>query len=171
MKIKDSPLVTSCWLFLNSPLKVRLSSPNTVLQYVPSLFWYFCFLHFMSLCVWMTNESKYRQTVLYFAWFQSTAAIWMRYPLFFVLLIVHRITVFVNNKFDTKFFFLYSFIPFLYMFRATKCSSSGDSIVSIWHLVYVYVTVCRWHIPDVVLIQLTLLMMGTWLLETCRELE
>jgi len=27
------------------------------------------------------------------------------------------------------------------------------------------------HIPEVVLIQLTLLMMSTWLLETCRELE
>jgi len=27
----------------------------------------------------------------------------------------------------------------------------------------------EWHIPDVVLIQLILLMMGTWLPETCRE--
>jgi len=34
------------------------------------------------------------------------------------------------------------FIPVLYMFRATKCSSSGDSIVSIRPLVYV--TLCRW---------------------------
>jgi len=27
----------------------------------------------------------------------------------------------------------------------------------------------EWHIPDIVLIQLILLMMGTWLPETCRE--
>jgi len=56
------------------------------------------------------------------------------------------------------------------MFRATLCSSSGESIVSMQHLVYV--TLCRyteWHIPDVVLIQLTLLMMSTRLLETRTE--
>jgi len=34
------------------------------------------------------------------------------------------------------------FISILYMLRATVCSSSGESIVSIWHLVYV--TLCRW---------------------------
>jgi len=44
--------------------------------------------------------------------------------------------------------FAYMFIPITYMFRATMCSSSGESIVSIRHLVYV--TLCRWHIPDVV---------------------
>jgi len=27
----------------------------------------------------------------------------------------------------------------------------------------------QWHIPDVILIQLILLMMGTWLPATCRE--
>jgi len=32
---------------------------------------------------------------------------------------------------------------------------------------YQTVTCTEWHIPDVVLIQLTLLMMSTWLLETC----
>jgi len=32
---------------------------------------------------------------------------------------------------------------------------------------YWTVTYIEWHIPDVVLIQLTLLMMSTWLLETC----
>jgi len=35
-------------------------------------------------------------------------------------------TVFVNNQLHTQFFFLYLFIPILYMFRATKCSSSGE---------------------------------------------
>jgi hypothetical protein len=63
------------------------------------------------------------------------------------------------------------FISILYVFRATPCSSSGESIVSVQHLVCV--TLCRWapsvqvgkelpdlqtrrsewHIPDVVLIQ------------------
>jgi len=38
--------------------------------------------------------------------------------------------------------FLYMFISVLYMFRAYKCSSSGDSFVSIRYLVYV--TLCRW---------------------------
>jgi len=55
---------------------------------------------------------------------------------------VHLITVFVNNQHDAQSFFLFLFIPILYMFRATKCSSSGQSVVSIRPLVYV--TVCRW---------------------------
>ena len=38
-------------------------------------------------------------------------------------------------------FFLYMFISILYMFRAFKCSSSGDSIITIRYLVYV--TLCR----------------------------
>jgi len=75
------------------------------------------------------------------------------------------------------------FISILYMFLAAKCPSSGELIVSIRHLVYVTlyrwpfgvqvapahqtVIYTEWHIPDVVLIQLVLLMMGTWLPETC----
>jgi hypothetical protein len=38
--------------------------------------------------------------------------------------------------------FLCMFISILYMFRAFRCSSSGDSVVSIRYLVYV--TLCRW---------------------------
>jgi len=72
------------------------------------------------------------------------------------------------------------------MFRWTMCSSSGESTISI-HLAYVIydrlvtysfgvssipayqtVTYIVWHMPDVVLVQLILLMMSTWLLETCR---
>jgi len=45
--------------------------------------------------------------------------------------------VFVNNQLDAQFVFLYLFIPVFYMFRATKCWSSGESIVSIRPLVYV----------------------------------
>jgi len=75
------------------------------------------------------------------------------------------------------------FISILYMFRAATYPSSGELIVSIRHLVYVTlyrwpfgvqvwmllsskpahqtVIYTEWHIPDVVLIQLILLMMGT----------
>jgi hypothetical protein len=98
----------------------------------------------------------------------------------------------INKQLDAK-FLSYKFISILYMFRANLCSSSGESIVSIQHLVYVTlcmwpsgmqvgkklpdlsrpayrtVTNTEWHIPDVVLIQLILLMMSTRLLETCRE--
>jgi hypothetical protein len=59
--------------------------------------------------------------------------------------------------------------PNLYMFQAIICSSSGKLTVSIRHLVYVILR--RWHIPDVELIQLILLMISTWVLETCRDLE
>jgi len=42
------------------------------------------------------------------------------------------------------------FIAFLYMFQVTMCPSSGETTVSMWHLVFV-----------VAQIQLFLLMMGT----------
>ena len=48
--------------------------------------------------------------------------------------------ILVNNQLDAQ-FLLYIFISILYMFRATLCSSSGESIVSIQRLVYV--TLCR----------------------------
>jgi len=54
----------------------------------------------------------------------------------------HLITIIVNKQLDAQPLFFYLFIPILYMFRATKCQSSGESTVSIRTLVYV--TVCRW---------------------------
>jgi len=48
----------------------------------------------------------------------------------------------VNDQLDAQFLSMYLFISVLYMFRATSCSSSGESIVSIQPLVYV--TLCRW---------------------------
>jgi len=60
---------------------------------------------------------------------------------YYVLLTVHLIRVFVNNQLDAQFFFLYLLIPILYVFRATKCSSSGEAVVSIRPLVYVIL--CR----------------------------
>jgi hypothetical protein len=87
--------------------------------------------------------------------------------------------------------FSYMFIQNLYMFRALVFSSSGELIVSVRHPVYVTlcswrtgmqvwvppkpayqtVTYIGWHIPDFVLILLILLMMRTWMLETCRDFE
>ena len=55
--------------------------------------------------------------------------------MFYLLLTVNLITISVNNQRDAQ--ILYLFLPILYMFRATKCSSSGESIVSIRFLVYV----------------------------------
>jgi hypothetical protein len=93
--------------------------------------------------------------------------------------------ILVNNLLDAQFFSCV-FISILYMFRTAMCPSSGELIVSVRHLVHV--TLCRWdcfavsskpaqqtviytewHVPDVGLISLILLMMGTWLPETCRE--
>jgi hypothetical protein len=51
------------------------------------------------------------------------------------------ILILVNDQLEAQFFFSCMFIPNLYMFRALTCSSSGELIVSIRHLVYV--TVCR----------------------------
>ena len=59
----------------------------------------------------------------------------------YILLTAHLITDFVNDQLDAQHFFVYLFIPILYMFRTTKCSSSGESIASIRLLVYV--TICR----------------------------
>ena len=59
---------------------------------------------------------------------------------FYILLTVHLGTIRVNNQLDALFFNVS--ISLLYMFRATQRSSSGESIVSIHHLVYI--TLCRW---------------------------
>ena len=85
-------------------------------------------------------------------------------------------------------FFMYLFVSSLYMFRASQCSSSGDRIVLIHHLVrLVCVSGCwvcrslltgipsshsyRLIIPDDVLIQFDLLMMSTVMLETRRDMK
>jgi hypothetical protein len=76
---------------------------------------------------------------------------------FYVLLTMHLSIIFVNNQLDAQFFSC-MFISILYMFRAlfsVYLHTKQSSIQS--------------DMPDVVLIQLILLMMGTWLPETCRE--
>ena len=114
------------------------------------------------------------------------------YGLFYILLTV-RLLMFLGKWPTWRTILFYIFISILYMFRATPCSSSGVSIVPIQPLVYVTlcwwpfrvqvgkelpfrpahetVTDTEWHIPEVVLVQLILLMMSTGSLETCRELK
>jgi len=74
------------------------------------------------------------------------------------------IVLLVNNQLDAL-FFMYLFISLLYMFRATQCSSSGESRLTrqsptqsnIYQMMYCH--------------NLILLMMSTGLLETCREVK
>ena len=60
---------------------------------------------------------------------------------------VHLGTVLADNQLDAL-IKMYLFISLLYMFRAPQCSSSGESIVTIHHMVYIYIyiyiTLCRW---------------------------
>jgi hypothetical protein len=63
-----------------------------------------------------------------------------KFKTFYVLLTVHVDIILVNDQLDAQFFF-YMFISIPYMFRATLWSSSGESIVSIQHLVCA--TLCR----------------------------
>ena len=58
-----------------------------------------------------------------------------------ILLTVHLVTV-LGKWPNWRTILFYVFISILYMFRANSCSSSGESILSIQHLVYV--TLCRW---------------------------
>jgi hypothetical protein len=55
-------------------------------------------------------------------------------PTFYVLLTVHFGIILISNQLDAQFLFLICSI--LYMFRENPCTSSGESIVSIQHLVY-----------------------------------
>ena len=59
---------------------------------------------------------------------------------FYILETVHLGIILINNHLNAH-FLLYVFILILYTFRATLCSSPGQPIVSIQHLVYV--TLCR----------------------------
>jgi hypothetical protein len=130
-----------------------------------------------------TDNSNSAQLTTLLASFFATLNIFINSQIsLYILLTVHFGTVLVSNQFDSL-FSVYLFISLLYVFRAIQCSSSGESIVSIHHLVCI--TLYRWlpgmlvrrdrhnrqYIPDDVLIQLILLMMSTGLLETCREVK
>jgi len=86
-------------------------------------------------------------------------------------------TIFANNQFDAQFFSLYLFIPILYYFEQPSAHHRESQLYqsNLWYMslsvgeVSTHHPNTQWHIPEVVLIQLTLPMMSTWLLETCRE--
>jgi len=60
-----------------------------------------------------------------------------------LLILLMRNLVMILGKWPTwRTILFYVFISILYMFRANLCSSSGESFVSIQHLVYV--TLCQW---------------------------
>jgi len=113
-----------------------------------------------------------------------------------------NITFHLSNNRPTKFYILSCislqilgnnqlFISCLYMFRASQRSSSGDRIILIHHLVWLFSLsdcwVCRsegncWTdipsihlnriiIPDDVLIQFDLLMMSAVMLEICSDVK
>jgi len=98
-----------------------------------------------------------------------------------------------SNQIDATFrVFIYLLLSYLYMFRGSQRSSSGDRIVLTHHLVSLVCVseclVCRsgrkWFppdrhtkqshrliIPDDVLIQFDLLMISAVTLETCRDMK
>jgi len=88
-------------------------------------------------------------------------------------------STFVNNQFDAQFFYMYVYFYSLYVsdshvsiIRRINCINTTSGIMYLCvddRLVYQTVVYTEGHIPDVVLIQLILLMMDTWLSETYRE--
>jgi len=87
----------------------------------------------------------------------------------------------VNDQLDTQFFSMYLF-QFSTCFEQPRAHHQEDQLYqyNIWYMslcvgdrivcrrpAHDTVTDTQWHIPDVVLIQLILLMMSTGLLETC----
>ena len=107
-------------------------------------------------CVWEVTNIALVDTIIYYNMRKvtimaeicrrHTTFVTIRYFLllrtFYVTLTVHFGSVLANIQLDAQFFFSYIFIPILYIFRAPLCSSSGESIVLMWNLVYV--TLCRW---------------------------
>jgi hypothetical protein len=74
---------------------------------------------------------------------------------FYFLLTVHLGKIFVNNQLDTQLFFMKVYFYSLYVSLVQTCTQNGHY--------------AEGHIPDVILIELIFLMMGTWLPETSRE--
>jgi hypothetical protein len=97
------------------------------MQNLPSLQWW-----------WWTSSFLrcFAVSTVYSHIFKAFRLLWERNS-------VYRIKIHYLGKWPTWHTTLcYVFISILYMFRATSCSSSGESIVSIQHVVYV--TLCRW---------------------------
>ena len=67
--------------------------------------------------------------------------VWWKHKVYHLTHNSQKMVLTNNNQLYAQ-FLLYMFISILYIFRATLCLSSGESIVSIQHLVHV--TLCRW---------------------------
>ena len=108
----------------------------------------------------------------------------------YVLLTVHLGIILFNDQLDAQFLFAYVYFNPLHVssilvliIRRFNCINTIYGIrYGISYMVYAgldvpskpaYQTVkyIEWHIPDIVLIQMNLLMLSTWMLETCRELK
>ena len=113
--------------------------------------------------------------------------------LFYVLLTVLLDTILFNDQLDAQFFFVYVYFNSLHVssiqvliIKRFNCINTIPCIL-VCHSgrlvcmfgrtgvpskpAYQTVTYKEWHVPDIVLIQLNLLMISTWMLETCRELK
>jgi hypothetical protein len=102
-------------------------------------------------------------------------------------LTVHLSIILVNDQLDAQFFFSIYLFQFSTCFEQPRAHNQENQLYqyNIWYVslcvgdrhvrrsrpAYMTVTYKDWHIPDVVLIELNLLMMSTRLLETCRELK
>jgi hypothetical protein len=93
----------------------------------------------------LTTRATVMLSVLQEQWYRHKKCNWTFYQHYFVFCFVdHGASRHNSCKWPTwcTILFSYMFIPNLYMFRALTGSSSGELIVSIWHLVYVIL--CRW---------------------------
>ena len=130
------------------------------------------------------NSYKFRQRGFYHQGVSTTKA--QKNVGFYVLLTVHLGLNLFNEQPDVQFVFVYVYFSSLrvssiqlLIIRRFNCINTisgichyvGDRLVCRSKPAYQTVTYIEWHIPDIVLIQLNLLMMSTWMLETCRELK
>jgi hypothetical protein len=98
---------------------------------------------------------------------------------FYVYLTVHLGIIFLNDQLDAQLFFIYVYVYSLHVsgshvpiIRRINCINTASGIchsvlMTVWcaHQTVIY---REWHIPDVVLTELILLIMGTWLPKTCK---
>jgi hypothetical protein len=140
--VKRMPSVLKLSYFTGWPQRDQYVKPGNAVTGITSRV---CFIHaewkYKEWCeVWwlITTLAAHCQSVLIS---QITHKFYIIYIyIYFILLTVHL--VMILGKWPTWHTILfYIFISIVNMFRASSCSSSGESIVSIQHLVYV--TLCR----------------------------
>ena len=93
--------------------------------------------------IFTVNVCRNQATSVQCAWGNTSETV------FYAPLTVHLGIILFNDQLDAHYIFLKCLSQFSICFPAFKCSSAEDSIVWIGYLVYV--TLCRWHIPYIVL--------------------